>query len=181
MKKVFLKLAILTGLLFTFDLPAQAPTYAYQNDVLGVQSQAPLTYTNTGVMFYGTAGIMKLANAASITDGTDSSNSSVTINASINIKASQTGKYVAKTANYTVTASDYAVSDTLTGATYLLPTAVGKTGQIYIIKNLSAGTQTVNTTSSQRFDGSATSKDITTKKALYIMSSGAGWIILSYN
>jgi hypothetical protein len=85
--------------------------------------------------------------------------------------------YVAKTANYTLTTTDYQVECTANSFTITLPTAVGVTGQIYSIKNSGTGTITVATTSSQTIDGNSTQPLIQWEN-LVVMSNGANWIIL---
>ncbi len=84
--------------------------------------------------------------------------------------------YVAKTANYTLTAADYLVNCTANSFTVTLPTAVGITGTQYIIKNTGTATViTIATNSSQTIDG-AVPVTITSMTPTRIMSDGANWI-----
>ncbi len=85
--------------------------------------------------------------------------------------------YVAKTANYTLTADDYLVNCTANSFTATLPTAVSKTGQVFIVKNSGAGTITVATTSSQTIDGSTT-YSVAAGAWVTVMSNGANFIII---
>ena len=85
--------------------------------------------------------------------------------------------YVEKTANYTITATDYTVNCTSGSFTVTLPTAVGVSGQIYNIKNSGVGLITVATTSGQTIDGT-TPPSLATLTSLTVQSTGANWIIL---
>jgi|GEM_PF-6559155 hypothetical protein len=89
-------------------------------------------------------------------------------------------QYVSKTANYTVGEKDYCINFTTAGDTAFLPTAVGKQGRIYVIKNSAAsGTVVVDGLSTQTIDG-VTTKSLTTQYSrVTIMSDNANWIILS--
>lgn len=88
--------------------------------------------------------------------------------------------YVAKTANYTLTASDYLVNCTSNTFDITLPTAVGITGRVYVINNSGSGTITLKTTSSQTVDGNASGTlTMAQNKNYTVMSDGANWIILS--
>lgn len=87
--------------------------------------------------------------------------------------------YVAKTANYTLTASDYTVNATSNSFTITLPTAIGCAGRIYNIKNSGTGVITINTTSSQTIDGNASGTlTLNQYDNLQIQSDGANFIIL---
>ena len=80
----------------------------------------------------------------------------------------------------TLTSTDYYVSAS-GAATYAvtLPTAVGATGLVYVVKsNMNAGVLlTVNTTSSQTIDGS-TSLSLPRYNALQVISNGTNWEVL---
>lgn len=87
----------------------------------------------------------------------------------------------AKTANYTILVSDYAVKGNTTAGAFniTLPTAVSKTGQIFIIKQIgTANTLTVNTTSSQTIDGATTYALTTQYSFVVVQSNGATWDII---
>ena len=90
----------------------------------------------------------------------------------------ETLPYVAKTANYTITASDYTIDCTANTFTVTLPTAVGITGRIYNVKNSGLGTTiTLNTTNSQTIDGSLT-QSVNSIECLTVQSNGANWIVI---
>ena len=90
--------------------------------------------------------------------------------------------YLAKTANYTVTAADYYINCTANSFTVTLPTAASVSGQTYVIKNTASGTTiTVGTTSSQTIDGSTTYSLAAQYKYVAVTSDGANWIITANN
>lgn len=104
----------------------------------------------------------------------DTSTGIVTVN---KMSGGATFNYVAKTANYTISATDYMINCTANTFTLTLPTAVGKTGQVYVIKNSGTGVVTIATTSSQTIDG-LTSRVLAVQYESYtVMSNGANWII----
>jgi hypothetical protein len=81
---------------------------------------------------------------------------------------------------YTVLSTDYLINCTTSSCTVALPTAVGITGRIYIIKNTGTATTVTITTSgspSQTIDGAAPST-VTGLVPLRIMSNGANWITI---
>ena len=87
-----------------------------------------------------------------------------------------------KTAAYTLVATDYTVLGNATTASFslTLPTSVGATGQVYIIKKVdsTANTVTILTTSSQTIDGS-TSKVLSYQyDGFQLQSDGANWMII---
>jgi hypothetical protein len=85
--------------------------------------------------------------------------------------------YAALTANYTLTDQEHTVDCTTGSFTVTLPTAVGATGRIYVVKNSGAGSITVDTTSSQTIDG-LTSQTVTPGSAMMVQSTGTDWIII---
>lgn len=100
----------------------------------------------------------------------------VTPNSTLQVNGSFAAGYIAKTANYTLTATDYLVNCTANSFTITLPTAVGITGRQYIIKNTGTATIiTIATNSSQTIDG-AVPVTITNMTPTRIMSDGANWI-----
>lgn len=90
--------------------------------------------------------------------------------------------YVAKTANYTATVTDYTIDCTANSFTVTLPTAGASVtgvpaGRVYVIKNSGAGTITIATTSSQTIDGT-TPPTIAAGGILVVQSTGSNWIII---
>lgn len=89
---------------------------------------------------------------------------------------------VTKTGAYSIGASDYAIRcNGTTGAfAVTLPTAVGRAGQVYIIKKIdsSGNAITVNTTSSQTIDGALTNVLATQYAKVTVQSNGTNWDII---
>lgn len=93
--------------------------------------------------------------------------------------AGSSSPYVAKTANYTLTAYDGTVECTANSFTLTLPTAVGAIGRVYNLKNSGNGIITIATTSSQTIDGNASGVlKLSQYDNLTVQSTGAAWIIL---
>ncbi len=90
----------------------------------------------------------------------------------------QLNGYVAKTANYTITNDDYVIDCTTNSFTVTLPTAVGITGKVFIVKNSTAAdTITLATTSSQTIDNT-TPGTVAAGAVIRLQSTGANWIII---
>jgi len=98
--------------------------------------------------------------ATAITDGTSAS----------------TIQYVSKSANYTATSSDNLIICDGT-FTIALPTSVGVGGKVYNIKNIGAGTITVDANSTQTIDGELT-VTLSQYENLTIVSDNSNWLIL---
>lgn len=86
-------------------------------------------------------------------------------------------RYVAKTANYTVTAADYLINCTSGTFTITMLTAASIAGREFEIKNTGTGTITVDGASTETIDGSLT-KLLVQYDAMKIMSDGTNWIIV---
>lgn len=86
-------------------------------------------------------------------------------------------KYIAKTANYTADITDYLVDCTANSFTVTLPTAVGITGRIYVIKNSGTGSIVVDGATTETIDGQLT-QTLSQYDSLTIMSNNVGWIII---
>jgi hypothetical protein len=93
----------------------------------------------------------------------------------------------AQTADYTLTATDSTVTFDASGAsrTATLPTAVGASGTVYVIKKIDSSTTntvTLATTSAQTIDGiaSGTLKLATQYESITVESDGANWLILDH-
>ncbi len=89
--------------------------------------------------------------------------------------------YVAKTANYNVAANDCIIDCTSGTFTVTLPTAVGITGDQFIIKNSGTGVITVATTSSQTIDANTTYLLSVQYSSITVVSDGANWKIKTSN
>jgi hypothetical protein len=95
---------------------------------------------------------------------------------------------VSKTAAYTAGVSDYTITGDATGGAFsiTLPTAVGCTGRIYIIKKSDASVNavTIATTSSQNISGTsvATTYSLASQgKYVMVQSDNVGWTIIGNN
>ena len=82
-------------------------------------------------------------------------------------------------ATYAVKNNDYMINVTGGTFTVTLPTAVGCSGRIYIIKNSGAGIVTLATTSSQTIDGVTTKTMAVQYSTFTVMSNGSNWMITS--
>jgi len=89
-------------------------------------------------------------------------------------------EYSSVSATYQIVAStDYCVNCTTGTFTVTLPTASGRDGQAFIIKNSGTGVITIATTSSQMIDANASGAlTLNQYDSLSVMSDGANWIII---
>lgn len=109
--------------------------------------------------------------------------SNVTITSGSISNVAVTSNLVTKTSNYSATASDETIlGNASSGAVSItLPTSVGITGKIYIVKKIdsSANTVTIVTTSAQTIDGQS-SKVLTYQyDGAQVQSDGANWFIIA--
>ena len=91
--------------------------------------------------------------------------------------------YVAKTAAYTATSTDYTIAASASGGAFsvTLPTSVGITGKVYVVKKMdsTANVVTVATTSSQTIDGATTRALSLQYDGITVQADGANWIIIA--
>lgn len=87
--------------------------------------------------------------------------------------------WVAKTANYTATSTDYGINCTSGTFTITLPTAASIGNRQYKVKNSGTGVITVATTSSQTIDGSTTKTLNIQYGGIEMSSDGSNWIVTS--
>jgi hypothetical protein len=93
------------------------------------------------------------------------------------ISGSVIAGYTSKSSNYTLTDNDYTVECTSNTFDINLPTAVGRTGRIYNIKNTGTGTITVKPFDAQTIDGELT-QTVSRPNNLQVQSNGSNWIVL---
>ena len=87
--------------------------------------------------------------------------------------------YLSITGVITLDATHGIVNATANTFAITLPTAVGIAGRRYVIKNSGTGVITLNTTSAQTIDGSASGVLTLAQYAKYtVVSNGANWIII---
>lgn len=103
----------------------------------------------------------------------------------LSVKGSFSSAVRSITTGRTLDVTDYAIlADATSGAfNVTLPTAVGITGRIYVIKKTdsSGNAVTVNTTSSQTIDGSTTYSLASQYKYVTVQSDGANWQVIGNN
>lgn len=184
------------GLTFTYNNGNQ-----YRSNI-GTQftgSSAPYTYlfvkvsdgTTTGgnstISFHGNGGVAigqsyaanganAVANGLVVQGNVGIGNTAP--NSSLQVSGSLSLAYVAKTANYTLGASDYTVNCTANSFDITFPTAVGIQGREYFIKNTGTGIITLKTTSAQTIDGNASGVlTLVQWDSIVLVSDGANWII----
>lgn len=88
-----------------------------------------------------------------------------------------------KTSTYAILSTDYTVLTDASGGSFsaTLPTAVGITGKIYVIKRADqtfANAVTIATTSSQTIDGITTQHLATQYESIMVQSDGSNWQML---
>jgi len=97
----------------------------------------------------------------------------------------QTNIISTTSASYNILATDSTIQLAATTGTQTatLPTAVGITGRIYVIKRVTNGasTYTLATTSSQTIDGATTFTFTAQFKFVVVQSTGSNWIIIGQN
>lgn len=135
----------------SFDLQDDSRSLAYTPAVSANWSAAPVT-VQSALDYVAATGLVSGAGGAAL------------------------GGFTTKTANYTATATDYFINCTTNTFTVTLPTAVGITGRMYIVKNSSSGTTiTVATTSAQTIDGAASASIAAQYGLVRVISNGANW------
>ena len=90
----------------------------------------------------------------------------------------QPATYVAISGTYAILAGDYYINATGGTFTATLPTAVGRAGQKFVIKNSGTGIVTIATTSSQTIDGQLTIVLAVQYQAIDVVSDGANWFVV---
>ena len=89
-----------------------------------------------------------------------------------------TTSYVDRSGTYTIAATDDTVNCSANTFTVTLPTAGGRRGKVFTIKNSGTGLITLATTGSQTIDG-ATTHTLIQYASIVVQSIGPNWIILS--
>jgi hypothetical protein len=136
-------------------------------NVIGYSSigSGPVAY----IQHNGSGPALRIANSSAVEKFSVSGDGSTSIGGSLTLP------YVAKTSTYTIASSDYTINCTSGTFTVTLPTAVGVTGKVYVIKNTGTGTITLATTSSQTIDG-VTTMTIAGGAWVTVQSTGSNWI-----
>lgn len=87
--------------------------------------------------------------------------------------------FTTKTSNYTIGNNDYMVNCSSGTFAVTLPSAVGRTGRQYLIKNSGSGLITINTTASQTIDADVSGAIVLSRwDAILVVSDGSNWLII---
>jgi len=141
-------------------------------------NQDMIMYTNGGGLYFSTNALS--AYGLTVVSNRVNAGSVATATSTLTSVGSFGAAYVAKTANYTLTISDYTVNCTANSFNLTLPTAASIAGRIYVLNNSGLGIITINTTSAQTIDGVASGVlTLATNKNYVVQSDGANWIIIS--
>lgn len=81
------------------------------------------------------------------------------------------------TGNYTVQAEDYTIHITSGNSTVTLPTAVGRQGQVFVVKNGGTGNVSIAPNGAETINGGA-GTIVAINEAVTVQSEGANWIII---
>lgn len=92
--------------------------------------------------------------------------------------ASTTLPFTSKTSTYTVDNEDCIVNCTSGTFTVTLPTAVGLTGQYFVVKNSGTGVITIDGDGAETIDGAANKILAVQYESMTVISNGANWIIV---
>ena len=104
------------------------------------------------------------------------------VNATVLGLSGVSGSVVTMTGTYVVLDSDYAILANSTGGafTVTLPTPVGRTGRMFIVKRINAGGNNVTVaTAAGNVDGAATSVLAAQWTTITVISDGSNWFITS--
>lgn len=93
----------------------------------------------------------------------------------IKMSGGATFNYTAQTGTYTASSTDFLIDCTANTFTVSLPTAIGNTGRVYVIKNSGTGVITIDPALTQTIDGQTTYILAVQYEAIQIMSDGANW------
>lgn len=128
---------------------------------------------NIGNTIYGT-GIDGVNANVGIGYGNNAPNSTLTVGGSMSLPINS------GTVDYTLTDTDYTYitrSSTTDGAEVTLPSAVGRTGRIYIIKNAGSADQTINAQSGENIEGN-TSINLFSGSFVHVQCDGVEWFVI---
>ena len=169
----------------TFTVNAQGQLTAAANASISIApSQINAAIPNSGLANSSTT----LGNATLTLGGTTSTVgnltlTNVTISSGTISNVTVTSNLVTKTSAYAATASDQTILGNATTGSFsvTLPTSVGITGKIYIVKKVdsSVNTVTIATTSAQTIDGAASKVLSYQYDGMQIQSDGANWVIIA--
>lgn len=146
-------------------------------DILTSATADSLSLRATNAMHFATSGDNLRATITS--DGDINIGASGSPGSKLTVQGPIATTYAAKTAAYTITATDSIINCNSTSAAFAvtLPTAVGCPGRVYTIKktDASANAVTVDTTSSQTIDGASTKVLSNQYDTITVYSDNANW------
>jgi hypothetical protein len=107
--------------------------------------------------------------------GTDDPKSTLDVAGSVSVSYAGGGSITLDESHYVYGTQDQAVTT--------LPTAVGIEGRVYIIKMVTTGTATVQTSNNENIDVAGTTSYSLTAQGKYVrlISNGAAWLIIGQN
>jgi len=158
--------------------------FGYNNEISTDASTPTSISAQNRILVLGNgSGIGNRHNALTVLHGSDLVNGTKPLfgfntlapTSTVSVAGSFEASYVAKTADYTANELDYTIHFTSGTNTFTLPTAVGCTGRIYVVKNTTGGNLTLATTSGQTIDGAAPGT-LANGAAAQFQSTGANWI-----
>lgn len=171
------------------------PTFALSDDLAAIESLASTGFAvRTGAETWeqrsitGASGLILVVDGDGVAGnpvialdeiGTPGTYQSVTTDAYGRVTSGQSGMVlpvVTKSANYTVTASDYAILCSAT-LTLSLPAAASNTGRSYAVRNTGAGTVTIDPSAAELIDGAAT-KSLAANEFVTIVCDGTQWFTI---
>jgi hypothetical protein len=83
-----------------------------------------------------------------------------------------------KTSTYTIDNEDCVINCTSGTFTVTLPTAVGISGQYFVIKNSGSGVVTIDANASETIDGAPDFTLSTQYESVTVISNGANWAVI---
>jgi hypothetical protein len=169
--------------------------YVIDNDSTGNVTMQDSSGSALGVVTPGMAGyIYSLSNSTSTGNwagyafvaGTGPNGQVIWGSSGLNMGGGTLNNYTqnlaSKTSAYSITTTDYTILGNASTAAFsvTLPTSVGATGRVYVIKKVdsSANAVTVATTSSQTIDGQTTYVLSNQWGGVSVQSDGANWVII---
>lgn len=88
--------------------------------------------------------------------------------------------YTSKAANYTVADGDYTIDVSANSITITLPTAIARTGQVYVVKNSGDADVSLAAAVGQTIDG-MNPLTLAVGKFYQVQSNGSNWIVIGTN
>ena len=142
-----------------------------------INTKLPTTITTTGDVIYSSAG----TTASRLAIG--SPGEVLTVTAGIPSWEPTTGSITAvtaKTANYTVTTSDFHVEATANTFTFTLYAVASNSGRTLTVSNTGAGVITIDPNAAETFNDGSTAKYLSQDQSVVLECNGSEWLVKSY-